>query len=32
MDAIAGGQHHARVRVLPHIKWLDDGETLSLWR
>jgi hypothetical protein len=24
MDALAGAQHHARVRVLPHIKRLDD--------
>ena len=24
MDAIPGSQHHARVRVLPHIKRLDD--------
>jgi hypothetical protein len=25
MDAPAIGQHHARVRVLPHIKKLDDA-------
>jgi hypothetical protein len=24
MDALAGHAHHARVRVLPHIKRLDD--------
>jgi hypothetical protein len=33
MDALARRQHHARVRVLPHIKRLDDcggGVTILL--
>jgi len=41
MDAHTRGQHHARVRVLPHIKKLDDcfgqflvrgGECAPRWR
>jgi hypothetical protein len=32
MDAIAHHLHHARVRVLAHIKRPDDCETLSVWR